>query len=181
MKKKLKRMVRLIFSIIIYGVLIGILILVVAAKVSGGTVSVFGHEILIVLSGSMEPEIKTGSIITIKHVDDKKLLNDGDVITFKAENNPRTYITHRIVEVQKVQNTVHYITKGDNNSSEDPFSVNAESVVGVYNGFTIPFAGKLIAFFQSGSVPIYLLIIPGILTGFLSLFYISTALRQIKT
>lgn len=179
--KNTKKWISRISGIIIYGLLICMIITVITAKINGGTPKVIGYELMTVLSGSMEPGIKTGSIIAIKPVKDATKLNKGDVITFKAADNPNTLITHRIIEVQKVDSTVQYITKGDNNDSKDPSPVTASRVVGQYSGFTIPYVGNLMNFIQSKTGAIYLLIIPGVLMIVWSVFSIWRAISQIES
>ncbi|PLT35576.1 signal peptidase I SipW [Bacillus sp. V5-8f] len=178
--KKLLKWVGNIASFIIYGFLICVIYLVISSKMAGGTPKVFGHEIMTVLSGSMEPGIQTGSIIAIKPVEDPAKFKKGDVITFKAGDDPNTLITHRIIKVEKVNSTVQYITKGDNNDSKDPDPVLATNVVGEYTGFTIPHVGNIMSFIQSKTGAIYALIVPGVLMILWSLFSIWRAIREIE-
>lgn len=179
--KKTKKWISRISGIVIYGLLICMILTVITAKINGGTPKVFGYELMTVLSGSMEPGIKTGSIIAVKPVKDPTKFIKGDVITFKAADNPNTLITHRILEVQKVDSSVQYITKGDNNDSKDPSPVTVGNVVAEYSGFTIPFIGKIMAFIQSKTGAIYLLIIPGVLMILWSVFSIWRAISKVET
>ena len=64
----------------------------------------------VVLSGSMEPEIPTGSVVVVDGR--KKEWNPGDVITYRRGN---MVVTHRIVE----KSEEGYCTKGDANAEED--------------------------------------------------------------
>ncbi|WP_066315654.1 signal peptidase I SipW [Bacillus sp. FJAT-29814] len=170
-----------ISSIVIYGFLICVIFMIVSSKIAGGTPKIFGYEVLTVLSGSMEPGIKTGSIIAVKPVNDPTKLQKGDVITFKAADNPNILITHRITEVQKVDSTVQYVTKGDNNDAKDPSPVTTDRVVAEYKGFTIPYVGQFMAFLQSKAGAIYLLIVPGVLMILWSIFSIWRAISQIES
>lgn len=176
--KSIKKWVSTTSSIIIYGLLICMIITVISSKINGGAPKVFGYEIMSVLSGSMEPGIKTGSIIAVKPVDDPTKLKKGDVITFKAADNANTLITHRIIEVQKVDSTVQYVTKGDNNKAKDPSPVTTDRVVAEYNGFTIPSIGNLMAFVKSKLGAIYLMIVPGALMVLWSVFSIWRAISK---
>ncbi|RFU65366.1 signal peptidase I SipW [Peribacillus glennii] len=178
--KKLLKWVGRITSIIVYGFLITMIYLVVSSKIAGGTPKIMGHELMTVLSGSMEPGIKTGSIIAVKPVEDPAKFKKGDVITFKAADDPNTLITHRIMEVQTVDSTVQYVTKGDNNKSKDPSPVLAANVVGEYTGYTIPYIGKIMSFIQSKTGAIFLLIVPGVLMICWSVFSIWRAIREIE-
>ena len=63
-------------------------------------VRLFGIEPHIVLSGSMEPEIMTGSLVYVKKisVEETQSLEVGDNVTFLVDKNG-TKVTHRIYEV----------------------------------------------------------------------------------
>lgn len=134
--------------------------MVFVTKVSGGEPSLFGYQLKTVLSGSMEPGIKTGSIIAVKPGGDMTRFIEGDVITFREKDE--TLITHRVVEViQSGENTL-YRTKGDNNNGVDLEPVLSDNIVAHYTGFTIPYIGYITSFAQSKNGA-FLLIIPGIL------------------
>lgn len=74
----------------------------------------FGYTLKSVLSGSMEPEFNTGSLILVKEIADVKELQKGDVITFMQDAN--TAVTHRIVDITKQGDHLLFKTKGDNNA-----------------------------------------------------------------
>lgn len=136
---------------------------VVSSKIYGGSPKVFGKELFTVLSGSMEPTILTGSIIAVTPNADEDVYKKGDIITFKAADNPNVLITHRIKDIQRVGNTVQYITKGDNNEVNDASPVPAKNVIGQYTGFTIQYAGFILNFVKSAAGIILCIILPGIL------------------
>lgn len=179
--KRFKKWAGRVSSVIIYGVLICMVMTVISTKINGGTPKVFGYEIMTVLSGSMEPGIKTGSIIAVKPVSDTTTLQKGDVITFKAADNPNTLITHRIIEIQKEKDRVQFMTKGDNNDTTDRSPVMPEKVVGVYSGFTLPFIGKLLAFIQSTNGAIFLMIVPGVLMILSSIISLWKAISKVES
>lgn len=101
----------------------------------------FGISYKIVVSGSMEPNIKVGSLVYIKNVNFSSL-EVGDVITYSIDN---TYITHRIVSIDALTNSV--ITKGDANISNDLASVSSSQIVGKVT-FVIPVIGYIIYYCQ---------------------------------
>ncbi|MEH7157416.1 signal peptidase I SipW [Neobacillus drentensis] len=159
---------------ILFLVLLVMVFVVVSSKASGGEPQIFGYELKTVLSGSMEPGIKTGSIIAVKPGGDMNRFKTGDVITFKLDE--KKIITHRIIEVSKVQEQVIYKTKGDNNKSPDINPVLSQNVVAEYNGFTIPYLGYFISFTNSKNGA-FLLIIPGL---FLLLYSALTIWKAIS-
>lgn len=69
----------------------------------------------------MSPKLKVGDYILIKKSDDYKV---GDIITYKSK---KTYITHRIVYINKTK----IVTKGDRNNINDDF-INIKDVVGKF-------------------------------------------------
>jgi len=98
---------------------------------------IFGIKPYIVLSGSMEPVIETGSVVYINtHVGFDEI-KEGDIIGFK-ENDAK--ITHRVVKINS-DNT--FTTKGDANKSEDLKTISPNEYLGK-NVFNIPKIGKLI-------------------------------------
>ena len=73
-------------------------------------IKLFGTSVLVVITGSMEPEIMSGEMIVIKESDKYEV---DDIITYEDDDN--YLITHRIVE--KKEDLL--LTKGDNNNLVD--------------------------------------------------------------
>ena len=95
----------------------------------------------VVLSGSMEPTIKTGSLCFInKHAKYEKI-KEKDIIAFKMEG---TLVTHRVYSVTDEG----FETKGDNNDDKDGSLVTKDSFVGK-NIFWIPKVGYGVKLVQS--------------------------------
>ncbi|MCD5396329.1 MAG: signal peptidase I [Candidatus Pacebacteria bacterium] len=74
------------------------------------------YKILVVQSGSMEPSIKTGSVVVVKPASDYKV---GDVITFGPFSKTKPPTAHRIYQIKEKNGQIVYITKGDANNSPD--------------------------------------------------------------
>ena len=94
---KIMKWVNNIITAILMMLLISLAFIVVISKASGGEPQFFGYQLKTVLSGSMEPGIKTGSIIAVKIAEDKTNYKVGDVITFQEAED--FLVTHRITEV----------------------------------------------------------------------------------
>ena len=125
--------------------------------------NVFGYKILQVMSGSMSGEFETGDTIIIKNINNEKDLKIGDVVTFKVKKN--TLVTHRIVDITKVDDKLMYTTKGDANNIEDIEKISISDIEGVYVKKIITI-GKIINFMQEPygmiitfTVPIILIIV----------------------
>lgn len=97
---------------IIYSLILSIIIIIIFFNfISRSEINqIFGYSCLKVLTGSMEPEIKTGENVIIKKCKDYKV---GDIITYTTKD--LEVITHRIVS----ENEGRYYTKGDANNVED--------------------------------------------------------------
>jgi signal peptidase len=151
---------------------------VVSSKASGGEPTFLGNQLKTVLSGSMEPTFKTGSIIAVKPVSETARLKVKDIITFMQQD--KTIVTHRIIKVIQQGDQVIYQTKGDNNEDPDTQPVTSQNVVGKYTGITIPFLGYLIDYAKSSKGMASLLIIPGVLLLIYSAFSILKALKELE-
>lgn len=158
--KVIKKWTSNLLTILLFAVFILLLFVVISSKASGGEPQIFGYQLKTVLSGSMEPGIKTGSIIAVKPGGDMNRFKKGDVITFKMDE--KNIVTHRIIEVNKSGNQVLYRTKGDNNETADMDPVLSQNVIAEYSGFTIPYLGYFVSFTNSKNGA-FLLIIPGLL------------------
>ena len=92
-----------------------------------------GIRPFIVLSGSMEPEIKTGSVVYVNTRKDIDEIKVGDIIAFYSGGNA---VTHRVTRINKN----HIVTKGDANRTDDKEIVTSENYIGKTE-YTIPFIG----------------------------------------
>lgn len=109
-------------------------------------VRIFGLKVFTVLSPSMEPTYKTGSVIYVKSIKPEDLKVD-DVITFSISKT--TTATHRIVEILPKDNgALYFQTKGDANKIKDASPVHQANIIGT-PVFTIPYLGYLASFIQN--------------------------------
>lgn len=120
----------------ICGFLSGIL-LVVLAVLAGILIipKALGYEEMAVLTGSMEPNYPVGALIFVKE-EDPENLKIGDVITYRLDED--TVVTHRIVEINRDEQTV--TTKGDANEDKDGSPVSYSNIVGKAH-FKVPYLG----------------------------------------
>lgn len=116
----------------------------------------------VVLSGSMEPTIDTGSLCFINKHTDIKNIKEKDIIAFKL--NDGTLVTHRAVEIT----SSGIVTKGDNNDVIDSNKVQKVNYFGK-NMFWIPKLGYVVKAFQSfkGKIILVTIIVVLLVSGFL--------------
>ena len=98
---------------------------------------------VVILSGSMEPDIPTGSICFISGADRRGV--PGRVVAYELKDH---LVVHRISRC--VSDGESFITKGDRNDTEDPVPVSAKQIRGRVIG-TIPYLGYGAVFLRSRS------------------------------
>lgn len=117
-----------------------------------------GFRLLVVKSGSMEPNINTGSMILVKSA---KIYRVGDIVTFSNINPKKDPITHRIVSIDEG----FYRTKGDANKDADERVVLKNEILGKMHlavpvlGFVLNAAKKPIGFILIIGLPVLLFLI----------------------
>jgi signal peptidase len=102
---------------------------------------IIGYRSYTVLSGSMEPEFYPGDMVITKHKS-KTDIKVNDIVTYR--DNDGIIITHRIIE----ETPEGYITKGDNNNTQDIYHVSEDKVIGIYK-FRIPGLGRISMFMST--------------------------------
>lgn len=123
-----------------------------------------GIQPYVVESGSMQPEIPTGSLCFINKKAKYENMKVGDVIAFKINSN--AFATHRIVSITDEG----FETKGDANNVIDNIITTQDNYIG-QNIFSIPYVGFWILVIQTtrgkiilGTI-IIVLFLAGILIG----------------
>ena len=130
-------------------------------KISGGVPKVFGHQMYIVLSGSMNPTFDTGSTVFVKPKEPEEI-QPGEVITFTGLDDKRSLTTHRVVDIDRSDpQNIQFITKGDANEVTDPSPVSGDRLVGTVS-FAIPYLGYLLNYGQTKQGMLVLVIVPGV-------------------
>lgn len=115
---------------------------------------IFGEKPLVVLSGSMEPTYKVGSIIYYHKVQNKDEIEVGKAITFKSKDDS-TLISHRINSIENGKIT----TKGDANSSVDQRLLSYDEVLGIDSEFCVPYVGYYVRYVNEHRFVIWIAVI----------------------
>src|SRR5205085_9882515 len=104
---------------IVGNVLFGLLGIAMVGLVAGLTIlpQVLHFGTSVVLSGSMEPAIRTGSVIVAVATPQDRL-KVGDVITYVRAGDQEN-VTHRIVDIKSTAEGPSFVTKGDANGAPD--------------------------------------------------------------
>lgn len=121
-----------------------------------------GYCPLIVLTGSMEPQIMSGDLIIVKQIDSSEV-QVGDVIAFfDPSGNGSSIVTHRVVELATENGVLSFRTRGDANNTDDRLPVPADDLVGIYR-FRIAGAGNVAMFMQTTTGLVVCVFIPLVL------------------
>jgi signal peptidase I len=102
--------------------------------------AVLGYKTYVVLSGSMEPSIKTGAVIFAQPVAPASL-KVGDVIVYNRTDVDER-VTHRIVDVNDAAGgRPTFVTKGDANGAPDAWTVQYSGNTAGKVLFSVPYVG----------------------------------------
>ena len=110
-------------------------------------------RVYIVQSGSMEPAIKTGSLVFSIPQNNYRV---GEVVTFSLSPTGKNLVTHRI---KSISGEEEITTKGDANEDADSQTVKSGSIVGK-TAFTVPYLGYIANFAKNPKGFILLVIVP---------------------
>ena len=151
---KFKAILKVIYYLLLaFIALVAILVIVSAFPITGN------YKLMTVLSGSMEPSIKIGSIVMVKPM---SVYNINDVITFGPYSKIKSPITHRIVDIKVNNGNELYITKGDANDTPDMREITKRDIVGKVF-FSVPFIGYAVDFARKPYGFALLIIIPALI------------------
>ncbi|MFC1615458.1 signal peptidase I [Patescibacteria group bacterium] len=142
----------------IYYILLGCLAVIALLLIFSIFPITGNYKIMIVQSGSMEPEIKTGSIVIAKPVSEYKI---GDIITFGKNTRTETPTTHRIHDIRVHEGNPIYITKGDANNAPDSKEILQSEIIGKVI-FFVPYVGYAVSVAKKPLGFMLLIIIPAI-------------------
>ncbi len=137
----------------------------------------FGWRVDFVCSGSMQPELKTGSLLITRPVEPRQIVV-GDIITFspKGVTLGENLVSHRVIGIETAS-PLYFKTKGDANDSPDPFMVPARNLVGRLF-FKAHYVGYVAGFLKTPWGFLLGLVIPGLIIITMYITSIRQVLRQ---
>lgn len=208
-KRILGIIVNVLFVIFFLLCLVGLFLSITAKQNSDGAMELFGYEMRLVVSPSMEKcdetdvsgyeikDIPVNSLVFIETVPEDEeesrdwyaALKVGDVLTFRYVYTTQETITHRIVEIEANENGGYTIVlEGDNKNSEtgalqqviDTSQTDSPNyVIGKVTGKSVAL-GYLITAVQSPWGLIFIVIIPCLIIIVIEIIRIAGVLSQKK-
>lgn len=167
LKKSLEHVGKLISTaVIVILILVGAFLIyyVISAKlISKKTGEAPKISLYTIISGSMEPSIKVFDIILVLRVDDFSTIKKDDVITFISSSSisKDKTVTHRVMDIKKVNGKYEFVTKGDNNPTADSATAKESDIIGK-TVLKIPKLGYIQVFILSKIGWILLILLPAI-------------------
>jgi len=160
---------RTLFKPLKYAAVVLLATIVLLGRTS--TLPLLGNlESLVVMSGSMSPAIRVGSVAFVGATDEVRV---GDIVTFQNPRDPSTSFTHRVISIEEGK----IKTKGDANKTPDGWELTKEGVIGKFI-FSIPLLGYAVHFARRPMGFLLLVIVPAILIIFSELRVIKNEFKE---
>lgn len=182
MKKALKIVVNAVAWVVLIFALL-ITLLVFTADRNNGVSSLAGFIPMTVASDSMNPTFAKNDMIISHEIDDLGELGEGDVITFWTMDiveGQKVKNTHRIVEINEVNGTKTFVTRGDNNSQDDTYPVYAVDIIGKWTGVKLSGFGKIMDYLRTKTGFFICIVIPMALFFLYELYKLIVVVVELK-
>jgi signal peptidase len=154
---------------------IGIAVMLLVAALAVYTVPrLLGWQGVIVLTGSMEPALKTGGLVFVEPVEAKDV-RPGDIISF-TDSRGKT-VTHRAIAIVETMQGRVFTTQGDSNEQPDFETVPATALKGKVR-YHVPHVGGWSEWLREGNNFYYLLWPPAALIILGELWNVFSQLRR---
>jgi signal peptidase len=134
-----------------------------------------GWQAQVVLSGSMEPAMPTGSVAFVQPIEPEQL-DVGDIISFYHPEETSRVVTHRLTEIVRQDGNLVFQTRGDANDAADPWLVPAADVIGTAR-FSVPYTGYVTQRLRS---PLGFALLVGIPAAVIVLGELRNIVRQLR-
>lgn len=157
-RKELHARIRKLVYIFLVIILYNIVLLYMSYIDKFDTPSFYIYKAYVITTNSMEPELKKDDVVVIKKAKADNL-KQGEIVTFKQNGET---ITHRIVQIDDIEDGKLYITKGDNNNVQDEQGLRFDQIEGKLV-IKIPQLGKMVASFKNGIIIVLVLLISAII------------------
>lgn len=119
-----------LFCVVVF-LFAAIVIIAVMKTPEGEPPMIFGRTMFQVVSPSMEPALRLGTVVIVEQVDPTEV-EVGDIISFYSRD-PDIYnsiVTHRVDGIKQKDDGVVFYTKGDANPARDKLSVKGNQFIG---------------------------------------------------
>ena len=141
--------IRFAASVLLLIVAAGVFFEVISAKREHRVPTFFGYSFSIVITGSMEPDIKVGEFLIVKETPLEEIGEGNDILfTAKSGTIAGERVVHRVIEVGTDADGLYFRTKGTNNAVADTEVVRADNFIGKAVAHSA-FLGAVVSFFSN--------------------------------
>ena len=153
----------IVLCVILLPILIMNVSMIIQSYINKDEVPSIGSVVpMIVLTDSMDPEIKGGDLILCEKVDATEIQERDIISFFDPAGNGSSVVTHRVIGIIEQDGKLFFRTKGDNNNTEDRLAVPADNLVGRYK-LRLPAIGHVAMFMSTTAGLIICVIVPMVL------------------
>ena len=138
-----------------------------AALLAAAAPLTLGYRSFTMRSGSMTPAIETGDVVVTEPVSPLSA-RVGEIVTFLDPEGSGRLFSHRVQSIRATGGVVHFVTRGDANTSVERWSVPADGSVGRV-AYTVPKLGYALVWTGTPEGRIALVAIPALLLCFSAL------------
>lgn len=146
-QKRAGSVARFVISAILFLLAFSVFLVVLRAKKENKIPTFFGYSFSVVVTGSMEPDIRVGEFLVVRETDMDRV-EVGEDILFISQSGPvqGEAVVHRVIEKGTDAEGIYFRTQGINNGGiADSDRVRAENFIGKAVWHSV-FWGKIFGF-----------------------------------
>ena len=176
-RKSIKSFIRFVATVLVFLLVFAVFWTVFNARRQGKIPTFFGYSFSIVVTGSMEPDIKVGELLIVKETDMKNV-NVGDDVMFVSQSGviKGEHVVHRVIEKGTDEKGVFLRTQGVHNAVADSDSVREENFVGKAVAHSV-FWGKIFGFLADSRtlmmIAVLVLVVPFVIKQIIKIVRLS--------
>jgi len=181
-KIKENKFLKIIMSIaktLVTAFLVVLVCIIFIQRVTNNNFTIGGIRVFTIVTGSMLPEYEIGDMIVSIETDPKKI-EEGDNVVYegKVGDFSGKIVTHKVIKKNPTKDGYKFITKGTNNTIEDP-EIDESQIMGkvIYKTFILSFISKLLA---KPAAFFFIVFIPFVILVFLEIVDVCEEKRKLK-
>ena len=132
-----------------------------AALLAAAAPLAIGDHSFTLRSGSMTPALETGDVVVTEPVS-PLAARVGQIVTFRDPEGSGKLFSHRVQSIRPAGEVVHFVTRGDANTSTERWSVPADGTIGRV-AYRVPKIGYALVWTATPEGRIALIAIPALL------------------
>jgi signal peptidase len=128
----------------------------------------FGSRSMVVRSGSMTPNIRTGDVVVVSPISPSEA-GVGDIVTFQDPDGSGRLLVHRVRAITRDgEGKYAFTTQGDANTTQEHWRVPAGGTIGTV-AYRLPMLGFAVSWIGSPAGRVGLMIVPALALAFSAL------------